>query len=416
MSSFAYELEKLLDEMVDAHLTDREIIQNYGKDEEAIAREMKNYHDSLMETCRNNDLPLDNKMNFILALCSKLEYKEELLSVLFNFIQNDDYIFEIKDNKIRPNSRSSWANYIQFKNRIDEFEEKWKFICSAEKSYDTLKKLVCKKETKSGEQISNTDKKTLADLYYENVQQEKIIDENIEYIHCFCTQNNERKKIYPYLMFRIMINYRKKICKDYSEEMKNPNFINPESLFVYQNYNIEEDNGKNFKQHSKYINLFLRLCEEFSHVSDVELCKYLFEKLLNLNKWGIERTEEQVFSHSIYSLVKSRSGFLYWGESNFDGDIIDHISDEELMAIQVELIMYFDENKFFVTEYMEKMKTGRKYGLNYIENVAIHIRNVIDVDESLEIEVLEFLIECELRDRVDEKVETYITRFMEEVR
>lgn len=67
MSSFAYELEKLLDEMVDAHLTDREIIQNYGKDEEAIAREMKNYHDSLMETCRNNDLPLDNKMNFILG-------------------------------------------------------------------------------------------------------------------------------------------------------------------------------------------------------------------------------------------------------------------------------------------------------------------------------------------------------------
>lgn len=192
------------------------------------------------------------------------------MSILFNFIQNDDYIFEIKDNKIRPNSRSSWANYIQFKNRIDEFEEKWKFICSAEKSYDTLKKLVCKKETKSGEQISNTDKKTLADLYYENVQQEKIIDGNIEYIHCFCTQNNERKKIYPYLMFRIMINYRKKICKDYSEEMKNPNFINPESLFVYQNYNIEEDNGKNFKQHSKYINLFLRLCEEFSHVSDVE--------------------------------------------------------------------------------------------------------------------------------------------------
>ena len=83
---------------------------------------------------------------------------------------------------------------------------------------------------------------------------------------------------------------------------------------------------------------------------------------------------------------------------------------------KVELILYFDENEFFVTEYTEKMKLGRKYGLNYIENVAIHIRNIIDVDESLEIEVLEFLIECELRDRVDEKVETYITRFMEEVR
>lgn len=63
--------------------------------------------------------------------------------------------------------------------------------------------------------------------------------------------------------------------------------VNQESLWKYQQYQIDFDNGKNFKANAKSIELFLDLCKLFadSPAVDILLCQYGFIQLSNLYRF-----------------------------------------------------------------------------------------------------------------------------------
>ena len=88
--------------------------------------------------------------------------------------------------------------------------------------------------------------------------------------------------IAPLVYFRIYCkNNNKLFCEDYVPTVNN--------LFNYQKYSFI-DNGKNFKQYTKYFKLYLDLFSVFPN-ADTWLCEQGFLACSNLAEWGAEHIE-----------------------------------------------------------------------------------------------------------------------------
>ena len=62
---------------------------------------------------------------------------------------------------------------------------------------------------------------------------------------------------------------------------------NLKTIFKYEQYQIDIDNGKNFKNYLEYLKLYVELCEYYSkyHSIDNKLSDYCFLKYSNLSDW-----------------------------------------------------------------------------------------------------------------------------------
>ena len=88
-------------------------------------------------------------------------------------------------------------------------------------------------------------------------------------------------KIAPYYFWKIMVKHKSRLVKNDHLQFK------PDSLWKNQEYNIEQDNQKNFKEYERYSNLFLELTDYYKKFEDVKLnySRYAFCNTCNLLKW-----------------------------------------------------------------------------------------------------------------------------------
>lgn len=88
-------------------------------------------------------------------------------------------------------------------------------------------------------------------------------------------------KIAPYYFWRIMVKHKSRLIKN--DHLQ----FNPDSLWKEQNYNIEQNNQKNFKEYERYANLFLELLNFYKRYEDVKLnySRFAFCSTCNLLKW-----------------------------------------------------------------------------------------------------------------------------------
>jgi hypothetical protein len=377
--------------------SDDEIILNYKSGTEELIQEIRAFHDKLTAISAANGISLKNKFDFIMDLLSK-ENKKELLPLLACFICDIDYMFNL--NKIRKaeKKKNNLVRYIKLKEKMDEFLEKFQFINEHEKTYESLKKGILKKdEIINGEELSNGHKKILKDLFKEYVEKnidEKCFEENLEHIHKFLTSTKERKALYPVLLFKIFTNYKKKLY-DNAFIVNNKNFLN------YKPYKIYEDNYKNFKQNESYIKLFFELCNEFCEEKDLKLNIFVFEKCCELGKWYWLRDSKNVeFCYSYDSLFetsysKYNSIFLdkseYYEEkhsgriicfnvdengNNPEQEVPEYVYIDGLIEEHLEEVMENENSR----DYLDKYIKGKRAAEKYAEDCAHKIIEYADED------------------------------------
>ena len=68
--------------------------------------------------------------------------------------------------------------------------------------------------------------------------------------------------------------------------------LNPESIFKYQKYSIEADNGKNFDTYTDYLQLYIDLLDIFPE-TDKELCEVCYLATSNLGKWNYDNADAE---------------------------------------------------------------------------------------------------------------------------
>lgn len=380
--------------------SDDEIIMNYKSGTEELIQEIRAFYDKLTALSATNGISLKNKFDFVMDLLSK-ENKKELLPLLACFICDIDYMFNL--NKIRKaeKKKNNLVRYIKLKEKMDEFLEKFQFINEQEKTYESLKKEILKKdEILSGEELSSEHKKILKDLFKEYIEKgmkvkgfdEKCFEENLEHIHKFLTSTKERKALYPVLIFKIFTNYKKKLYEN-AFMVNNKNFLN------YKEYKIYEDNYKNFKANENYIKLFFELCNEFCEEKHLKLNLFVFEKCCNLGKWYWLRDSKNVeFCYSYESLFEtsySKYNSIFpekseYYEENYSSRIICFNVDEngnnpeqevpEYVYIDGLIEKHLEEVMENSRDYLDKYIKGKRSAEIYVENSAHKIIEYADED------------------------------------
>lgn len=109
-----------------------------------------------------------------------------------------------------------------------------------------------------------------------------ILKQNVINIQGVISLYPELEKLAPLVYFRIYCKNNNKLYnEDYVPTVKN--------LFNCKEYNLS-DNGKNFKQYTKYFKLYLDLLDVFPN-ADKRLCEQGFLACSNLAEWGVEHIE-----------------------------------------------------------------------------------------------------------------------------
>ncbi|MDO5398450.1 MAG: hypothetical protein Q4G33_11035 [bacterium] len=92
-------------------------------------------------------------------------------------------------------------------------------------------------------------------------------------------------RIKPYIYSAVITRKRKYIMK---RERYSPNI---QSVFKRKEYEISENNGKNFNTYRAYIELYCHIRDCYADESDIALSDYCFAKFSNLSEWFYENCE-----------------------------------------------------------------------------------------------------------------------------
>lgn len=357
-----------------------DIILESGLGIDEILKEKREFHDRLAEIIEVNNINIRTKPKFFEGTTQCRGDVKLLIEV---FVCDMEYIFSFKSIVRNEKTKENMARYLRLKNKLNKFEQTLKFIKSTERNYNELLKNILKdEEILGGEEIGNEDKKFLKDLFFLYVSEkydDKILDENFEYLHKFCTTTEERKNVYPALMFRIFVKYARKLGS------KNV-MISTGKLLNYQEYLIYEDNGKNYKTNGNYIKLFFELCNNFCNEDNVKINFYMFERYCNLGKWyWLLDNANKEFVYTYESLIdtnRSIYDFIFDYES-------DYYSDYSERGIQTQHEEENEDNGIKDKESSKKTKGKNSKEMSYIssedefidEIINDHIREFIEYDD-----------------------------------
>ncbi|MGG7175284.1 hypothetical protein ACQPV1_18450 [Clostridium neonatale] len=365
-----YEYLDYLTELDKGVLNDDEIILKSGLGVDEIIEEKRKFNDKLAEIINVNNINIKNKPKFFDSI---VKCKGEIKLLIEVFVCDMNYIFSFKRIVRGEKKKENIARYLRLKSRLNRFEQILQFIKNTEENYDEFLKMILKdEEILKGEEITKEQKRTLKNLFFlyvSNKYDDKILDENIEYVHKFCTTTEERKKVYPALMFRILVKYASKLG---SKGV----MISTGKLLNYKEYIIYEDNGKNYKTNGNYIKLFFELCNNFCNEDNIPINFYMFERYCNLGKWyWLIDNKNKEFEYTYESLVDTNRS-IYDLIFDYESDYSDDYSDR---GIKTE---YEEESEDISTKKKNTKKSCVVSEDDFIDDIINeHIRECIEYDD-----------------------------------
>lgn len=107
---------------------------------------------------------------------------------------------------------------------------------------------------------------------------EDALRDNISALLQTVSASKELTSLKPLFLYRVLTRHMRRLRKDDAPH------INLHTLWHYQHYRLEEDNGKNYKTYVRYLSLFEALYDMYAGTPDVDaaLCLYGFDHLSNL--------------------------------------------------------------------------------------------------------------------------------------
>lgn len=115
----------------------------------------------------------------------------------------------------------------------------------------------------------------------------EIYKDNLNALIININSDEKLKLVKPYLIFAVL-------SRKTGMMQKRENFIpNLKAMFQYQDYNIYNDNGKNFNQYQSNLELYDHLRRSYLEDadSDISLCDYCFANLSPLSEWYYSNCE-----------------------------------------------------------------------------------------------------------------------------
>lgn len=186
---------------------------------------------------------------------------------------------------IRPEDDCT-AGFSATKERLDMLTDWEKWYSAQSPEFSRLSGKIC------GSRVSHAQQSSEHEIVFNLMMKHRyapgdtnpgILRDNLGEISSFI-QGAGLCNISPLIWFLVIVHNQKKLCRK-------PGFmVNPQNILRYQEYNILQNNGKNFDQYEQYCNLYLDLKEAFQH-ADLPLCDFGFLKCSNLAQWCCDFVE-----------------------------------------------------------------------------------------------------------------------------
>lgn len=284
---------KKLDDIVDVLLTSSLTLSERLEQENLsliqAKQECQEYQDKFQNICRKYALPADNKLMLCRELYKILQReRNDELKWLYCAVICDLGLLLDKAREKRTEEQDI-LNYLDSSRALQFLKQ---MISRKEKYKEQINSLLRYKKTdrESLNQnklfIAEGDVEKIAQIYKNCLErirglQEEIFKENISSISWKINAQEDLQRIAPLFFYQVIVNHKARIIKSTD--------INPviSKLWKYKEYQIEKDNGKNYKMLERLTAFFIQLCEYFfpKDKVDRELTLYGFAHLSNICEW-----------------------------------------------------------------------------------------------------------------------------------
>ncbi len=283
------DLEEFFDSFeIDENELENALNENNTTYEQAL-KETENFRNNFFDTVKKNNIKDDNCFSICFDITSNIydgNINDDLIYLYFAVITDKGLLFDLK-----PEERSEEQNILCFleqKNNIQKLMDKIQMKKIYEDRIQEISKLKIKEYT---ENIQDEQ----ADIYFISMQYEflnynqnnNVFLDNIGGLVQQVNSAEMLKSLKPYIYSAVLSRKHKMMLerKNYS--------VNIKSVFKYNEYTINNDNGKNFDTYANYLELYDHLRRFFENDKDVDLefSDYCFANLSNLSDWYYKNCE-----------------------------------------------------------------------------------------------------------------------------
>lgn len=234
-------------------------------------------------------IPTENRANLYFQLGSRVAEQpenEELIDLLVTAISDCNLFISYYDHyepdeypKLLDMVRSRSKKLRKSIEKERRYKQLWESILSR-KTVPQLKELDSEMNKKIEAEALKLSK-IFCEYFEIDFKKSGELHNNLTYFVQLSYSHPDYHRIAPYYFWKIMVKHKSRLIKNDHLQFK------PDNLWKDQEYNIEQDNQKNFKEYERYCNLFLELTDYYKKFEEVKLnySRYAFCNTCNLLKW-----------------------------------------------------------------------------------------------------------------------------------
>ncbi len=278
------EVNEFLEKSVDDYVPFKSVLKTHGLTFQESLRKSKEYYWSFRGLLRHCNIDTTSKESIYFDICKLAEKSptNDLLKLYCMVLTDTGFLMDNK-NPMRTNQQ----NILAWLEQSKKFKKAYQYIKSQSVFENRLQKIVASLnnldiigKNVSFEPVEVTQLISQYDIYYK-YRNSNILLNNIENLIEILNSNDDFREISAYVCFAILTRKQSYISthSGYTPNLK--------TIFKYEQYQIDIDNGKNFKNYLEYLKLYVELCEYYSkyHGIDNKLSDYCFLKYSNLSDW-----------------------------------------------------------------------------------------------------------------------------------
>lgn len=277
------EINRLIDEAADKYQPLEEILKQHGLTFKEALMNAKNLQNRFFDTLNVYGIKRREmeQVCFDVVSLLKQERSEDVLFLYTSLLSERGLLFgDIMDDeqKIRV--------WLAQRECVDYINERIRAERILRKRFDALLK---HKPDNSATEYNRDEQRLLYKITSEYFaipgDNRAMCYENLGELVRKVSSDNIYSRIKPYIYSAVITRKRKYMMK---RERYSPNI---QSVFKRKEYEITEDNGKNFNAYQKHIELYCHIRDCYTNESDIALSDYCFAEFSNLSEWFYENCE-----------------------------------------------------------------------------------------------------------------------------
>ena len=263
-------VDDLEDEMENESDTEA-ILQEHGLTLPKLVKQAEAARKEFLDTLHRYGLPLDDR----LTLCQRMIEKAsedpsaELLRLYCDIVCDDGFLLDIE--RAGDDGAVCWLSGKEDSDALyDYLSERAQKNLQSRRILDAAKQVHLSGSYPGIDVFSHTEEifQTYTQIFKPVKNQEKLLD-NIAHLLQVADHIAELTPIKPLFLYRMLTRHRKRL--ETGEAVK----VNFRTLWNYQEYNFERDNGKNIHTNVCYLELFSKLCDIFRSGKTVDIPLFL---------------------------------------------------------------------------------------------------------------------------------------------